>query len=185
MLSCFLDDLTHSFIHWWMKLHTSAVTAPLIYMSVQNLRAKLHDRSCISLLCFLRTGSRVTACHGATMVICMHVMQTVWDWQTWLRACEAQWGPGTCAMRRELQSISVSALRRALPRSYRESSHHWSTQDAIKCLVKGLYWVAWQLVLHISMDLHVFQYAAEIVLFFFHDNFFAHSGWSQPINCAT
>lgn len=136
MLSCFLNDLTHSFIHWWIKLHTSAVTAPLIYMSVQNIRAKLQDRSCISLLCFLRSGSRVTACNGATVVICMHVMQTVWDWQTWLRACEAQSGPGTCATGKELQSISVSALRWALPQSYRESFHRWLTQDAIKCLVK-------------------------------------------------
>lgn len=86
-------------------------------MSVQYIEAKLKDR----------TGSRVTACHVATVVICMHVMQTVWNWQMWLRACEAQCGPGTCAVRRELQSVSISALRRAQPQSYTQSPHHRST----------------------------------------------------------
>lgn len=125
MLSCFLDNLTHSFIHWWITMHISVVTAPLIYVSVKYIRArqKLYQ----SVIFSLRTGSIVAACHVATVVICMHVMQTVWGWQMWLRACEAQCGPGTCAMRRELQSVSVSALRWALPQSYTQSLHHWST----------------------------------------------------------
>lgn len=121
----------------------------------------------------------VSCCHSGHLHACdadslklTDVAEGVWS---------SVWSWHLCSEERASKCINLSSETSPTPELHSVSTSPINTKDAIKYLVKGLYWVAWQLILHLSIHLHILHHVAGIVLFFpldTHDNF-----WQ--IYCAT
>lgn len=170
-MSCFLDGLTHSFIPWWIKLHTSEITAPLIYMSVQYIRAE--DGSWV-ILCFIPSELHVMLPQWSSACVCCR--QSGIDRCGWGRVklsavlALVQWGGSFKVYQRQLwdEPYPRATRRLSITDQHQRRKQISSHGSLLGCLV--------------SIHLHISHHAAEIG-----DPWWllGHSGLSQQSDSAT
>lgn len=157
-------------LHTWFILYCMSVQ----YKSVRQKLYKSMISSSELASEWLHVSGHLHVCGADSLGltdVAVGVWSPVWSWHLYNEK-----GASVC--------ISLSSETSPTPELYSVSPSVIST----KCLVRGLYWVAWQLILYLSMHLHILNHAAEIVFFFFFRDswqFWDHSGLSQQIDSTT